>query len=142
LKHAGIGLGSSAPAFDHLSGAAGQPLNLVPAENPSASGHDLEKTLKEADKAAALAEKWIRCTQEVSRKLALESNEPAETIILATFGNCSQLEEVYFSQLLKGGMSVRQADGLKTYTRQAAREHIAADILGLRAAPSSIPTPR
>jgi hypothetical protein len=45
-------------SLSSFSGAAGtQPLNLVPAENPSASSHDLEKSLKEADKAGAKLDK-------------------------------------------------------------------------------------
>ena len=119
------------------------PMVLVPPASSKSSGEmpdqqtapilDAEKIVRDSDEASALTDKWIRCTRAVSHKLATTSDEPVETVMLATFGSCSQLEQDYYLRLLKGGMSVDQADELKAYARQTVREHMAADVLASRA---------
>lgn len=119
---------------------APQPLTPSPAPQavPSFDGNKMAEDVKNG---SVLTERWIRCTQAYSRKLALSSQESAATIIRATFGACSSLEEDYFLYMLKHGMNLEVSENTKRRIRVIAEEHMTSDILTLRAAPPPPPAP-
>lgn len=76
---------------------------------------------------------WVACQKQASAKLAVTSNEPAATIILATFAACGPEEDNYKKAVRAWGQGPAVAQDLLDATKNASKERLSLEIIGLRA---------
>lgn len=76
---------------------------------------------------------WIACQKQASAKLALASNEPAATIILASFAACGPEEDNYKKYVRAWAQDPAVAQDIVNSTKSASAERMSLEIIGLRA---------